>query len=207
MANGQSLHTLGTFLTKVSLQAKDIGAAKAENVSFTVTEVPRLNLLGWDAIIRLGVNIPALLEVSTAKGVDGNKVVQPVTAFKDLKPDTSLQEACNRLCLEFPDLFKHESGCLKDVMMEIKFKMDASPVFCKPRVVPFAIQDDLVQAHEAGIAKGVWKSTQFNSYGTPVVPILKKPSGEGSKPQICVCGDYSVSQSTVGASPVSHAST
>ncbi|KAL5505229.1 hypothetical protein EMCRGX_G006631 [Ephydatia muelleri] len=65
-------------------------------------------------------------------------------------------------------------------------------VFCKPRVVPFAIQDDLVQAYEAGIAKGVWKSTQFNSYGTPVVPIRKKPSGEGSKPQIRVCGDYSV---------------
>ena len=51
VANGQSLHTLETFLTKVSLQAKDSGAAKAENVSFTVTEVPRLNLLGWDAII------------------------------------------------------------------------------------------------------------------------------------------------------------
>ena len=73
-------------------------------------------------------------------------MVQPVTAFKDLKPDTSLQEACNRLCLEFPDLFKHELGCLK--MLEIKFKTDASPVFCKPRVVPFAIQDDLVQAYE-----------------------------------------------------------
>ena len=84
------------FLTKVSLQA-DSGAAKAENVSFTVTEVPRLNLLGRDAIIRLGVNIPALLRVSTAKGVDGNKVVQSVTAFKDLKPDTSLQESCNWL--------------------------------------------------------------------------------------------------------------
>ena len=96
------------------------------------------------------------------------------------------------LCLEFPDLFMHELGCLKDVMLEIKFKTDASPVFCKPCVVPFAIQDDLVQAYEAGIAKGVWKSTQFNSYGTPVVPIRKKPSGEGSKPQIRICGDYSV---------------
>ena len=77
-------------------------------------------------------------------------------------------------------------------MLEIKFKTDASPVFCKPRVVPFAIQDDLVQAFEAGITKGVWKSTQFNSYGTPVVPIRKKPSGERSKPQIRVCGDFSV---------------
>ena len=51
VANGQSLLTLETYLTKVSLQAKDSGAAKAEYVSFTVTEVPRLNLLGQDAII------------------------------------------------------------------------------------------------------------------------------------------------------------
>eukprot|EP00731_Ephydatia_muelleri_P027658 Em0019g531a len=117
------------FLTKVSLQA-DSGAAKAENVSFTVTEVPRLNLLGRDAIIRLGVNIPALLRVSTAKGVDGNK----------------------------------ELGCLKDVMLEIKFKTDASPVFCKPRVVPFAIQDDLVQAFEAGITKESQKRLALSTH-------------------------------------------
>eukprot|EP00731_Ephydatia_muelleri_P000958 Em0001g958a len=42
------------FNFEVSLQAKDSGAAKAENVSFTVTKVPGLNLLGQDAIIRVG---------------------------------------------------------------------------------------------------------------------------------------------------------
>eukprot|EP00731_Ephydatia_muelleri_P014558 Em0008g278a len=103
-------------------------------------------------------------EVSTAKGVDGNKMVQPVTTFQDLKPDTSLQEACNRLYLKFPDLFKHELGCLKDVMLEIKFRTDASPVFCKPRVVPFAIQDDLVQAYEAGIAKESQKRLALSTH-------------------------------------------
>ncbi|KAL5518093.1 hypothetical protein EMCRGX_G003773 [Ephydatia muelleri] len=66
---------------------------------------------------------------------------------------------------------KHSS--LKDFQLEVKFKPDAKPIFCKPRVVPFAIQEDLCQAYDAGIAKGVWLPTQFNDYGTPVVPIRK----------------------------------
>jgi hypothetical protein len=63
---------------------------------------------------------------------------------------------------------------LEGFELEVKFKEDAAPIFCKPRPVPFAIQDDLNQAYDAGIAKGVCKPVQFNNYGTPVVPIQKK---------------------------------
>ena len=57
--------------------------------------------------------------------------------------------------------------------------------------MPFAIQDDLAQADERGIAKGVWKLVQFNDFGTPVVPI-KKPLDPGQTvPSQRVCGDYS----------------
>ena len=45
-------------------------------------------------------------------------------------------------------------------------------------------------ALQAGITKGIWEPTQFNSYGTPVVPI-KKTSKSGPN-SIRVCGDYSV---------------
>ena len=86
-------------------------------------------------------------------------------------------------------MFKQELGCLKNFQLQIQFKPDSKPIFCKPHVVPFAIQDDLMQAYDAGVAKGVWKPTQFNSYGTPVVPIRKKAVAEGSNPPICVCGD------------------
>ena len=72
-------------------------------------------------------------------------------------------------CQDFPDLFKQELGCLKDFQLEIQFKPDSKPIFCKPRAVPFASQDDLTQAYDTGVDKGVWKPTQFNCYETPVV--------------------------------------
>ena len=37
--------------------------------------------------------------------------------------------------------------------MEVKFKPDAKPVFCKPRPVPFAIREDLSKGYDEGIAK------------------------------------------------------
>ncbi|KAK3729828.1 hypothetical protein RRG08_058147 [Elysia crispata] len=79
-----------------------------------------------------------------------------------------------------------------DFELDIKFKVDAKPVFCKPRTVPLAVQNDLEKAYDAGIAKGIWKPTTFSSYGTPVVLIRKKALQGQTKAQIRVCGDYSV---------------
>ena len=119
----------------------------------------------------------------------GTFTIRPI--FSDLKPDLALQKACEQLCREFPDLFKPELGCLKDFQLEVKFKPDAKPIFCKPRVLPFAIQEDLCQAYDAGIARGVWLPTQFNDYGTPVVPI-RKAHLPGQSAKLRICGDYSV---------------
>ena len=62
----------------------------------------------------------------------------------------------------------------------------------KSRPLPFAIQDDLARAYDAGFARGVWTPTQFNDCGTPVVPIRKPPLPGDDKPRLRVCGDYSV---------------
>eukprot|EP00731_Ephydatia_muelleri_P034369 Em0057g1a len=99
-----------------------------------------------------------------------------------------------QLCQEFPDLFKPDLGCLKDFQLEVKFKPEAQPVFCRPRVVPFAVQDDLCLAYDAGIAAGVWQPTQFSAHGTPVVPI-RKAALPGKPAKLRVCGDYSVTVS------------
>ena len=74
----------------------------------------------------------------------------------------------------------------------MKFKPDTQPVFCKPRTVPLALLDDLNQAYDAGIKKGIWKPIQFNDYGTPVVPIRKQLLSNQKKAKLRVCGDYSV---------------
>ena len=188
VANGQPLPVLGTFRASASL-LKD---QEPVTLAFTVTDVPKLNLLGRDAIVKLGVNVSALLGVSSTPGKGTIQNLQSITDTKEPKPDEELQQACRKLCGEFTELFKPELGCLKDFQLEIKFKAESNPTFCKPRPVPFAILDDINQAYDAGIAKGVWKPTQFNAYGTPVVPIRKKVLPGQTNGKLRVCGDYSV---------------
>ena len=88
---------------------------------------------------------------------------------------------------KFPNLFKQEVGWLKDFKLEITFKLDATLVFHKPRTVPYKLQEDLHAAYEAGIQRGVWVSTSFNEYETPVVPIRKTPLLEQRKAKLRVC--------------------
>ena len=166
VANGQSLPTLGMFETIVSLPGD---MSPKVSLQFTVPQVPQLNLLGRDAIVQLHINVSALLlpRVSSA-GKPSSSLVLPI--FDGLKPDLVLQDSCRQLCQEFPDLFKPDLGCLKDFQLEVKFKPEAQPVFCRPRVVPFAVQDDLCLAYDARIAAGVWQPTQFSAHGTPIVP-------------------------------------
>lgn len=158
--------------------------ANGDNVMlhYVISEVPNLNLLGRGAIKMLGISIDEML----------NKQTTPkALRVTEEEVDLSLQQACQQLCLEFPDLFKDELGCLKDYELEVNFKPEAKPAFHKPRTVPFAIQDELNLAYEAGIEKGIWKPIQFNQYGTPVVPVRKAPLPNQQKRSIRVCGDYS----------------
>eukprot|EP00731_Ephydatia_muelleri_P005288 Em0002g1464a len=176
----------GVFSIPVVLQDS---TSSSTPLTFTVTKVPCLNLLGRDAIIKLGINVSALMGLP----VNIKQNICPVRPIsQELKPDMALQEECRQLCQEFPDLFKAELGCLKDFELDVKFKADAKPVFCKPRVVPFAIHEDLSIAYDAGIARGVWQSVQFNNYGTPVVPIRKVTLPGQTTAKLRVCGDYSV---------------
>ena len=177
-ASQHTMPVLGTFTGKV----KAPGSEEQHNVQFVVSEVPDLNLLGRDAIKQMGISVDKIMYAS-----ESCKAV-----FSNLKTDELLQDKCSVLCEEFPDLWKPELGCLKDFELDVKFKKDAQPVFCKPRSVPIALQEDLDKAYEQGIAKGVWEPTHFNEYGTPVVPVKKPPLSEGTKARLRVCGDYSV---------------
>ena len=61
-------------------------------------------------------------------------------------------------------------GCLKYYSLEVIFKPDVTPRFC---TVPFTVQEDLNQAYDVGIVKGIWKPVKFNEYDTLVVPVRK----------------------------------
>ena len=81
---------------------------------------------------------------------------------------------------------------MKDYQLEVKFKPDVTQRFCKPRIVPFAVQEDLNQAYDPGIAKGIWEPTNFNEYGTLIVPVRKQSLPIQPTSLVRGCGDYSV---------------
>ena len=162
-------------------------------LEFTVTQIDKLNLIGLAGISALGLSLDGLLAQNLGK--HAVKRMYPVLqTHSPGKPsaDPSLKAACEKLCRKFPNLWKADLGTLKDYELDVKFKENTSPIFLKARTVPLAIQEDLSQAIESGIKRGVWKKVQFNEYGTPVVPIIKKSSSTNGRPAIRVCGDYSV---------------
>jgi len=58
------------------------------------------------------------------------------------------------------------------------------------------MQEELAQAYDGGIARGIWTPAAFNDWGTSVVPVRKalRVCGRSlpNKPALRVCGDYSV---------------
>ena len=184
-ASKHDLPIIGSFMGHTT----DPATGKEGKIPYIVTKVPDLNLLGRDAIKTLGISVDKVL---------GLKIIESQPKIREAeKPNSSvsyvsLEQECLNTCEEFPELFKDELGCLKDFVLDVKFKADARPVFHKARPVPFALRDDLAKGYEEGIAKGVWKPVQFNEYGTPVVPIRKAHTEGQPKPKLRICGDYSV---------------
>ena len=84
VANGHPLPALGVFSIPVVLQDS---TSFSTPLTFTVTKVPRLNLLGRDAIIKLGINVSALMGLP----VNIKQTICPVRPIsQELKPDAAL---------------------------------------------------------------------------------------------------------------------
>ena len=180
-ATRQDLPVLGVLRVSATLTDQD----RTADIDINVTSLPDLNLLGRSAVKTLHIDIQKLLN----NKMPVNKVH---TVQQQGSSDQALQKACIELCSEFHELFQPGLGCLKELELEVAFKPDAKPFFCKPRTVPYAILDDLNQAIDAGIEQGVWEPTQFCEYGTPVVPVRKALLPGQQKAKLRVCGDYSV---------------
>ena len=140
---------------------------------FNVSTLDHLNLIGRSGIATVYIDVQSLIQ---------NRIPGParekIKTVKTETPDARLHQACSKLCEQFTDLFKPELGCLKDVELEVWFKSDFKPIFCKPHTVPFALLEDLNQAYDKGIKKGIWLPTPF------------QPGDKRTK--LRVCGDYSV---------------
>ena len=172
-ASNDVIPTSGSVDLDVTVTTED-GDANSQILPFTVTD--QLDILGTNAINSLQLTIR------------NNPVKVHVDNIRTNRSHQHLQESCLQICKEFPDLWKLELGCLKDYNLKVKFKPDVTPRFCKSRTVPFAVQEDLNQAYDVGIAKGIWKPVTFNEYSTPVVPVRKQSQPNQPSGTVRVCG-------------------
>jgi len=155
-ASKHPLPVVGAF----TAEAKHGDSGPLVKIPFLVSEVPELNLLGHDAIKALNISLDNHLYTSpTTEKAD--RTLSDV--FDLMKPDLRLQQACVKLCEDYTELFKQELGC--QVGRKASFLQS---VIC-------AVREDLAQAYEGGIARGVWTPVEFSDWGTPVVPIRKTP--------------------------------
>uniref|UniRef100_A0A0L8HEX8 Reverse transcriptase domain-containing protein n=1 Tax=Octopus bimaculoides TaxID=37653 RepID=A0A0L8HEX8_OCTBM len=83
--------------------------------------------MGRDVIMKLKISIDDLLFSK-----ESNMEVKVLSSHLR-KVDVYLQESCSKLCNEYAVLFKPELGCLQGFELDVQFKSDAKPVFCKPR--------------------------------------------------------------------------
>jgi len=129
-ASKHPLPVIGAF----TAEAKYGDVSKSYPVSFLVSEIPDLNLLGRDAITAMRISLDDLLfSETTFHKTDYRLLAIPQSD----RVDRHLQQACHELCTEFSKLFKPELECLRGVQLKVEFRPDARPI-CKPRSVPFA---------------------------------------------------------------------
>jgi len=138
-------------------RAQYANASEAYPLLFLVSKFPNLNLLGRDAVRTMQISLNTLLYTGAAVGkLDRQLLAIP----RSDHIDRHLQQTYRDMCNELSVFFEPELECLGRVQPEIEFEQES--VSCKPRSVPFAIQEELAQTYVAGIARGIWAPTSFS---------------------------------------------
>lgn len=91
----------------------------------------------------------------------------------------------DKLISEFGELFNDELGCYKFGNINFEVEPGTKPIFCKPRKVQLAFQQNVNDELDRLVKEGVLEPVPNADWGTPIVPILKKDSKD-----VRVCVDY-----------------
>jgi hypothetical protein len=108
-----------------------------------------------------------------------NSSVQKLTA--------ETQQALLKLVKKYPVLFEPGIGRLsKDFTFKLNLSADAKPIKCKPRPIPYALEDRVKKQCDEWEELGIWKKIEYSEWATPMVIAPKSDGG------IRICGDYKV---------------
>ena len=89
------------------------------------------------------------------------------------------------LLSKYKDVFREELGTLKGFQAHIKLVPNASLMFCKARIVPYALSDKVGKTLKALVEEGTLEPVEFSDWTAPIVPVLKS-----NKSSVRICGDF-----------------
>ena len=70
---------------------------------------------------------------------------------------------------QYQVVFQDELSTIKDFTAELEFKSNAKPKFCRPRSIPFAIKELVVQELKNLQSKGILEQVKCSEWATPLV--------------------------------------
>ena len=92
----------------------------------------------------------------------------------------------NQLVQKYPEVFQEGLGTIKHYKATLQLKQGATPRFCCPRPLPFAIREQVEGELDRLVEKGILHKIDHSDWAAPIVPV---PKSDGS---IRICGDYKV---------------
>lgn len=162
---GTKLNVLGYFMAEVKLKDND----DWNKLKLYVVEGNNHALLGR--------------EWMSALKIDWNAIVNRTNTVSQID---SVDERVKLLVNKFSRVFSGEVGKIEGIQAKLHLKDDCQPVFCKPRIMPFAIQKKVEVELDSLVESGILKKIDTSDWATPIVPVLK------SNGTVRICGDYKI---------------
>jgi hypothetical protein len=97
----------------------------------------------------------------------------------------------DNLLTEFATVFDGTLGCIPNYKAHLTLQDNTTPIFIKPRRIPYALKDKVDKEIDRLCHLGVITKVDNSEWGTPVVPVVKT---NGS---IRLCADYKVTLNKV----------
>ena len=95
-----------------------------------------------------------------------------------------VKEELTTLISKYSDIFQNGLGTIKGISARIVVEERATPRFCRPHPVPFALRSKVDKELERLESMGVLEKVEFADWAAPIVPVLKDDGN------VRICGDY-----------------
>ena len=159
--NRNHIKVKGSAMVDVQYQGNNYG-----KLHMTVVEGHRQSLIGLDWLNVIPLDLNNIFDTPSV----------PVQQLHSIQSLTT----------EFADVFNDQIGTVRNIKASLSLKPEATPKFCPPRAIPFAIKPLVEQEIHRLEANNTWEKVEYSPWATPLVPVVKDSQN------VRLCGDYKV---------------